>query len=87
VRDITCKLPSLVQPLDYYLLLLFHVGAEEVAVHSRRVIKRDFRALGQLVRESGAQVIFSSLLPVADGDVGRNRCTQPTNTWLRGWCH
>jgi len=87
VRDITRKLPSLVQPSDCYLLLLFHVGGDKVAVHSPRVIKRDFRVLGRLVRESGAQVIFSSLLPVAGGDVARNRWTQSINTWLRGWCH
>jgi len=46
VRDMTRKLPSLVQPLDYYPLLLFHVVGDEVAVCSPRVIKRDFRALG-----------------------------------------
>jgi len=72
VRDITRKLPSLVQPSDYHPLLLFHLGGDEVAVHSPRMIKRDFRALGHLVRESGAQVIFSSLLSVAGSDVTRN---------------
>jgi len=41
-------------------LLLFHMGGDEVAVRGPRVIKRDFRALGWLVRESEAQVIFSS---------------------------
>jgi len=87
VRDITRKLPRLVQPSDYYPLLLFHVGGDEVAVRSPGVIKRDFRALGQLVRESGAPVIFSSLLPVVDSDNGRNRQTQFINTWLRSWCH
>jgi len=82
VRDITRKLSSLVQPSDDYLLLLFHlllttycVGGDEVAVHSARVIKRDFRALGWLVRKSGALVIFSSLLPAVGGDVARNRQT------------
>ena len=49
--------------------------------------KRDFRALGQLVRESRAQVIFSSLLPVAGSNIGRNRWAQSINTRLRGWCH
>jgi len=84
---ITRKLPSLVQPSDYYPLLLFHVGEDEVAVRSPRVIKIDCRALGWLVRESEVQVIFSSLLPVASGDVARNRQTQAINTWLHGWCH
>ena len=48
VKDITRKLPSLVQPLDYYPLLLFHVGGDEAATCSPRAIKRDFRALGRL---------------------------------------
>jgi len=93
VRDITRKFPGLVQPSDYYLLLLFHVGGDKVAVHSPRVIKRNFSALGRLVRESGAQVIFSSFLPVAGGDVERNRQIISTfnntcnNTWLYGGCH
>ena len=87
VKDITRKLPSLVRPSDYYPLLLFHVGGDEVAMRSPRAIKRDFRALGRLVRESGAQVIFSSILPVAGSDIGRNRQTQSINTWLCGWCH
>jgi len=87
LRDITRKLPSLVQPSDYCLLLLFHVGGDKVAIRSPGVIKRDFRDLGWLVRESGAQAIFSSLLPAAGGDVARNKRTQSINTWLHGWCH
>ncbi|GAB0196246.1 hypothetical protein GRJ2_002089900 [Grus japonensis] len=57
----TGKLPSLVQPSDCYPVLLFHVGGDEATMHSPRAIKRDFRALGWLLGESGAQVIFSSL--------------------------
>ncbi|KAK4808505.1 hypothetical protein QYF61_005822 [Mycteria americana] len=56
VKDITRILPNLVQPSDYYPLLLFHVGGDEAATQSPRAIKRDFRALGQLVRDSGAQM-------------------------------
>jgi len=69
VKDIARKLPRMVRPSDYYPLLLFHVGADEVAVTSLRVIKKEFKALGRLVKESGAQVIFSSLLPVVGRDV------------------
>jgi len=67
--------------------VLFHAGGDEVAVCRPRVIKRDFRALGRLVRESGAQVIFKSLLPVVGSDIGRNRQTKSVNTRLCGWCH
>ena len=34
------------------------MGADEVAVSRPRVIKKEFKALGRLVKESGAQVIF-----------------------------
>jgi len=46
VKDIARKLPRLVRPSDYYPLLLFHVGADEVAVSSPRVIKKEFKARG-----------------------------------------
>jgi len=49
------------------------VGADEVAASSPRVIKKEFKALGRLVKESGAQVIFSSLLPVVGRDVEQHR--------------
>ena len=62
VKDITRKLPSLVRPLSYYPLLLFHAGGGKASTSSPRAIKREFKVLGLLVRESGAQVVFSSLL-------------------------
>ncbi|KAK4817118.1 hypothetical protein QYF61_027981 [Mycteria americana] len=49
VKDITRIRPSLVQPSDYYPLLLFHVGGDEAATRSPSAIKRDFRALGWLL--------------------------------------
>jgi len=87
VKDITRKLPSLVRPSDCYPLLPFRVGGDEATACCPTVIKRDFRALGWLVRERRARVIFSSLLPVVGSNIRRNRCTQSTNTWLRAWCH
>ncbi|KAK4811185.1 hypothetical protein QYF61_019816 [Mycteria americana] len=81
VKDITRILPSLVRPSDYYPLLLFHVGGDEAATQSPRAIKRDFRALGRLVRDSGAQVIFSSLLPVVGSDT---RGTETPNLLTHG---
>jgi len=87
VKGITRKLPSLVRPSDYSPLLLFHLGGDEAATHSPRAIKRDFRALGHLVRESGAWAIFTSLLPVVGSDIRRSRQAQSINTWLRSWCH
>lgn len=56
--------------------------AGEVATRSLRAIKRDFRELGRMIRNSGAQVISSILLGTA-----RNRRTLYINPWLHGWCH
>ncbi|XP_074991813.1 uncharacterized protein LOC142074828 isoform X2 [Calonectris borealis] len=86
IRDVTTRLESLVQPSDYYPFLLFHVGTNDVATKSLRSIKRDFRALGRMLKTSGAQVVFSSILPVMGGDLGRNRRDQDINTWLQDWC-
>ena len=46
VRDIARKVTYLVWPTDYYPLLFFQAGNDEVARRSLRAIKRDFRALG-----------------------------------------
>jgi len=87
VKDVARKLPSLVLPLDYYPLQLFHAGGDEAAMHSPRAIRRDFRALGLSVKKSRAQVIFSSILPVVGSNIRRNRWALCVNTWLCGWCH
>ncbi|KFU88831.1 Major vault protein, partial [Chaetura pelagica] len=52
-----------VNPSDYYLLLIFQVGSYEIITRSARAMKRDFRALGWLVRGSGVQVVFASIPP------------------------
>jgi len=64
IRDVIEKLPSLVQSTNYYPLLLFHVGINDTARRSLRSIKKDYRALGAAVRNSGAQTDFSSVFPV-----------------------
>jgi len=54
---------------------------------SPKAIKRDFRALGQLVEGSGVQVVFSSIPSVAGNSTERGRKTHLVNRWLRDWCH
>lgn len=63
-------------------LLLFHMGANENAIRSPKVIKRDFRALGRLEKGSVAQVVFLSSLPVVRNNTETNRQTQLINAWL-----
>lgn len=57
VRDIIERLPSLVQPTDY-LLLLFHVSASNIVRSSLISIKKVYRAVGTKVRGSREQVSF-----------------------------
>ena len=39
------------------------------------------------MKNVGAQVIFSSILPVQGKGSARNRHIIYINSWLRGWCH
>ena len=62
VRDVARNITHLVKPFDYYPLLVFHIENEEVGKRSSQAIKRDFRALGRLLKGSGAQVVSSQLV-------------------------
>jgi len=73
VRDVARNITRLVKPSDYYPLLVFYTGNEGVGKRSSWVIKRDFRALGRLLKGLGAQVVFSSVLSVGDWDSHKRR--------------
>ncbi|TRZ09729.1 hypothetical protein HGM15179_017375 [Zosterops borbonicus] len=75
VKDIARKLPSLVQPLDYYLLVVFHVDGDEVAICIPKVIKRDFKALGWLHLDADSMVTFL-------GIEGKDLNVCPINNWM-----
>ena len=87
VRDVARNTTRLVKPSDYYPLLVLHIGNEEVGKRSSQVIKRDFRALGRLLKGSGAQVVFSSVLSVGDWDLHKRKRVDTLNEWLCKWCH
>ena len=44
-------------------------------------------SLGKILKGLGVEVVFSSVLPVGDWDMGRRRRTDQLNEWLCGWCH
>ena len=67
MRDGAGNITPLVKTSDYYLLLVFHIGNEEVGRRHPKAIKRDFRALGRLLKGLGARVLFSVL---SVGDMG-----------------
>lgn len=75
------KLPVLAWPSDYYPLLIFQVGSDGVPTRSPRAIKRDFRALGQLVNRSGAQVVSSSV-PSFSGNDEERKQEEPADQYM-----
>ena len=46
IKDLRKKLPTLVRPSDYYPLLLFQIGCDDIGRTSIKTMKKDFRALG-----------------------------------------
>jgi len=66
---------------------MFHVGPNVAARSSLRSIKKDYRALGAAVRDSGAQVVFSSTLPVKGKGFERASPIWQINKWLQDRCH
>ena len=84
VRDISRKLPILIQTSDYYPLLIAQASSDEISEKSLRIIKKDFRGLGWLVDGMGVQVVFSSIHSMSGKDTERSRKTYLVSTWLRG---
>lgn len=80
------RLPSPVNPSDYHPLLVFHVGFNDIATRQLLTVKRDSMSLGAMLKGSGAQVVFSSILPVRGRGSGRRRQIEQVNAWLSSWC-
>lgn len=73
------RLPKLVHESDYYPLLLFHLGANNTKGKLENIKQ------GMVVKGLGAQVIFSSVLPVRVKDGKRSRQIFQVN-WMHHWC-
>ena len=71
-------LPKLIKPTDTYPFLLIHVGTNDVAKWSYEEIKSDFEALGWKLKNFGAQIVFSSILPVLGRGIQREMDPQLT---------
>ena len=86
MRDVARITIRLIKPSDYYSLLVFRNGNEEVSKRSSWVTKRDFRALVKLLKGSGAQAVFSSVPSVGDWDLDKKRRADMLKKWLCKWC-
>ncbi|TRZ06778.1 hypothetical protein HGM15179_020329 [Zosterops borbonicus] len=85
VWDITERLPRLIEPSDYYSLLILQAGSDEIEKKSARAIKRDFRALGHLIDRAGPQIVFCSVTLLEETNDGRNRRVYIFNKGLKVW--
>ncbi|KAF7247912.1 Peroxyureidoacrylate/ureidoacrylate amidohydrolase RutB [Varanus komodoensis] len=68
------------------LLLVIHMGTNDVARQGVGRITRDFEALGKKLRDLKVQVAFSTILLVQGFGPGRDRRVTKMNVWLRMWC-
>ena len=86
IQDITDRLPKLIKPADKYPFVLIHVGTNDTASNTVARIKEDYEALGRQLKTLGAQVVFSSILPVTGRGARRERTILEVNRWLSWWC-
>ena len=86
MRDAARNITVLDKPSDYYPLLVFCIGNKELGKRSPWATKRDFRALGRLLKGSGAQVVLSSVLSVGDWDPHKRKRVDTLNDRLSEWC-
>lgn len=66
--------------------MVVQAGSDEADRKGTRVIKKNFKALSQLVDGAAAQVVFS-VLSVAGMNDERNRKTHIINKWFKDWYH
>lgn len=62
IHDVAKRAPQLAKSMDQYLLLLFHVDANDSASQKIGRIKEDHKVLVRQVENVSTQVLFSSVL-------------------------
>ncbi|XP_070605406.1 uncharacterized protein [Erythrolamprus reginae] len=85
ISDITENLTKILKPTDYYPLLVIHAGINDTGKDMNQIMK-DYDHLGNTIRKTGAQVVFSSILPTRGRHPTRERKIPQINHWLKGWC-
>lgn len=76
-------LPRFVHPLDYYPLLIFHVGTGDATWSNLERIRGGYRALGMRVKGKGSR--WCLLNPASERGKGlsRNVLIQGVTAWLQ----
>ncbi|XP_059569259.1 uncharacterized protein LOC109285671 [Alligator mississippiensis] len=86
IWDVMEVIQARIKPTDYYPLVLVHVGTNDAARRTPDHLMVDYSALGGVLKEFGAQVVFSSILPVNGRGRRHENCIRETNWRLRQWC-
>lgn len=74
IWGVTERVPQLVRNMDYYPLLLCHVGKNDTASQNLGRIEQDCKALVVQVKEIGAQVNISCVLIVRGKGAASGKC-------------
>lgn len=77
VQDVAECLPQLVRRRDYCLLLLVHMGMIDTTTCNLSTVE-------QQVKNFGAKVIFTSILPIRNVETTKTKCIKHIKLWL---CH
>lgn len=72
---------QLVKSTNYYALLLFHLASKTLQARTGQN-HEDYKALRVKVKSIGAQVFFSSILPVREKDAAGNTYIMKINSDL-----
>ncbi|XP_069750301.1 uncharacterized protein [Narcine bancroftii] len=85
VRDISNRVQGILKGEGKQPDVLVHVGTNDID-KKEEVLKKDYRELGQKLRNRTARVVISGLLPVPSATEDKNGRLRKMNVWLRGWC-
>lgn len=63
----------MIQPDNYYPLMIFQAVSHQASTRKSKYIKKDFMFLGKMLRGLGAQVVFSSIFPTGDWNLKKKK--------------
>ena len=86
VEDLLRHLDRLMCSAGEELVVVVHVGTNDVGKGRRDVLEAKFRLLGKRLKSRTSMVAFSEMLPVPCAGPGRQAELQSLNVWMRQWC-